>query len=163
LTEPITDERSLLAVLDGRIGMAAKVSIRFRTVWALCLTTLLALCLSPLVSSASAGGYVTPLFARGQYSGASAGYLTMDTVIPYLDARNIDADVSVVTGWPLEHDRLVYNGNVYLSWDDLRALRDDRSYARTCVRATDRMTPDLCRAACYGYGYSGIAARMLTS
>jgi hypothetical protein len=118
----------LLAVLvdrDGRIGMAAKVSIRFRAIWALCLMTVLALCFSPLVSSASAGGYVTPLFARGQYSGASAGYLTMDTVVPYLDARNIDADVGVVTGWPLEHNRLVYNANVYLSWDDLRALQDD--------------------------------------
>ncbi len=103
----------------------AKFSIRFGTVSALCLTTLLALCLSPLVSSASAGGYVTPLFARAQYSGAAAGYLTMDTVVPYLDARNIDADVGVVTGWPLEHDRLVYNANVYLSWDDLRALQDD--------------------------------------
>jgi hypothetical protein len=44
----------------------------------------------------------------------------------FLDTRGVDATVSVVTEWPLEHERDVRGGGqVYLSWDDLNALRDE--------------------------------------
>jgi Abnormal spindle-like microcephaly-assoc'd, ASPM-SPD-2-Hydin len=77
------------------------------------------------VATAAASGYLTPLFARAQYSGPESGSVSMDTVKPFFDHRNLDAAVSVVTQWPAEHQRVLHTGNIYLSWDDLHALQDD--------------------------------------
>jgi hypothetical protein len=107
------------------------------------LGSLLLVCASAgiAVETADAGGYVTPLFARGLYSGVGPGFVSMDGVKGFLDAREIDGTVSVVTAWPYEHERRVrYGSQIYFSWDDLGALQGDgwtiTSHGRTGVKLT---------------------------
>jgi hypothetical protein len=117
--------------------------------------TLLALLVTGLwAGTASAGGYVTTLYARNLYSGVAPGSVNLLQVKDFLDARGIDGTVSVVTGWPYEHERRVrFASQIYLSWDDLRYLRDEgwtiTSHGRTGVKISGS-NRDVAKSEVYG-------------
>ena len=136
------------ALVYGASSVSARRSRRpalVRRCARILLTLLLLVTLGVAVEDVSAGGYVTPLFARGNYSGVAPGHVSMDSVKPFLDARNIDASVTVVTSWPYEHERRIkYSDQIYLSWDDLASLQAEgwtiASHGRTGV-ATSGSAP----------------------